>query len=226
MKCANHPETDSVAFCGLCGRALCNLCKHDVRGMVVCESCLAARVQASPLPPIIGAGSGPNPGLAVLLGLIPGVGAIYNGQVIKAMVQVLLFGTLIALSHRVGDSLGEIFGLGAFAFYFYMVIDSYQTARAMALGVHREEWFGLGDFKMNAPLGAGLLIVLGALFLLDNFDIPVFRSLGKFWPVLLIVLGILLLQKRITGSGVASKRGPEPPPPSGGPTNFPGPQGM
>jgi cell wall-active antibiotic response 4TMS protein YvqF len=226
MKCANHPETDSVAFCGLCGRALCNVCKRDVRGMAVCENCLAARVQASPLPPIIGPGSGPNPGLAVLLGLIPGVGAIYNGQVIKAMVQVLMFGALVALSHRVGDALGAIFGLGAFAFYFYMVIDSYQTARAMALGIHREEWFGLGDFKMNAPIGAGLLIVLGAMFLMDNFGIPVFHELGKFWPVLLILLGILLLQKRITASGVTTKRGPEPPPPPSGPPNFPGPQGM
>ncbi len=225
MKCANHPETDSVAFCGLCGRALCNACKRDVRGMAVCETCLAARVQASPLPPIVGVGSGPNPGLAVLLGLIPGVGAIYNGQVVKAMVQVLVFGTLIALSNRAGEALGAIFGLGAFAFYFYMVIDSYQTARAMALGVHREEWFGLGDFKMNAPIGAGLLIVLGAMFLMDNFGIPVFHELGKFWPVLLIVLGILLLQKRITAGG-PTRRGPEPPPPSGGPTNIPGPQGM
>ena len=65
MKCANHPGADSVAFCGLCGRALCPECRRDVRGMVVCESCLAARVQASPLPPIIGLGSGPNPGLAL-----------------------------------------------------------------------------------------------------------------------------------------------------------------
>lgn len=226
MKCANHPEAESVAFCGLCGRALCPECKRDVKGMVVCESCLAARVQASPLPPILGHGSGPNPGLALMLGFIPGVGAIYNGQVVKAMVQVLLFGSIIAISHRVGGGLDAIFGLGAFAFYVYMVIDSYQTARAMALGVHREEWFGLGDFKINAPIGAGLLIILGAMFLLDNFGIPIFRELGRFWPVLLIGLGILLLlQKRITGSGVAPKRGPEPPPPAG-PSNIPGPQGM
>jgi TM2 domain-containing membrane protein YozV len=233
MKCANHPEVDSVAFCGLCGRALCPECKRDVKGMVVCENCLAARVQALPLPPILGPGSGQNPGLALLLGFIPGVGAIYNGQVVKAMVQVLLFGSLIAVSHRVGGPLDAIFGLGAFAFYFYMVIDSYQTARAMALGIHREEWFGLGDFKINAPVGAGLLIILGSMFLLDNFGVPIFSELGRFWPVLLIGLGILLLQRRMAGTGAHGsastnpvKRGPEPPPPPGGPTNIPGSQGL
>ena len=42
MKCANHPLNDASAYCGECGRALCNDCKRDVNGMVYCESCLAA----------------------------------------------------------------------------------------------------------------------------------------------------------------------------------------
>ena len=45
---------------------------------------------------MLGPSEGPNPGLALFLGLIPGVGAIYNGQIVKAMVQVLIFGSLIA----------------------------------------------------------------------------------------------------------------------------------
>jgi hypothetical protein len=88
-----------------------------------------------------------------------------------------------------------------------MVIDSYQTAKAKQLGQRTPEWFGLGDMKMNAPIGAALLIGLGALFLLDNFGIPVFRHLGRYWPVLLIVIGVLLLQRRLGGGG----RGPSPP---------------
>ena len=51
--------------------------------------------------------------------------------------------------------------------------------------------------KMDAPLGAGLLIVLGLLFLLDNLGVPIFSQIGRFWPVLLIVLGLALLQKRL-----------------------------
>lgn len=214
MKCATHSTVDSVAFCGQCGRALCADCKRDVQGMVYCESCLAARLQGSTLPPIIGTGFGPNagpsPGLALVLGFIPGVGAIYNGQLIKAMIQVLIFGSVIALSSRVGGPFDTIFGIGAFAFYFYMVIDSYHTARRKLLGLPTEEWLGLGDFKMNAPIGAALLIGLGVLFLLDNLGIHVFEQISKFWPVLLIVIGLLLLQRR-TGGGASA-----PPPSSGG----------
>ncbi len=192
--------------------------------MAYCENCLAARVQAPPLSPVLGVAGGPSPGVALALGFIPGVGAIYNGQIVKALVQVLVFGSLIAMGDRVGGSVGPVFGLAAAAFYFYMVIDSYQTAKAKILGQPREEWFGLGDLKMNAPVGAALLIGLGALFLLDNLGIPVFRHLGKFWPVLLIVIGVILLQRRVKGGGgPAPSSGPGPvEPPKGGPDNFPG----
>lgn len=197
MKCANHPLNDSVAYCANCGRPLCETCRREVKGTSYCEPCLALRLQ-SPLWNIGGQlGAASSPGVALALGFIPGVGAIYNGQIVKAMVQVLLFGSLIALVHRVGGPLGPIFGLVAFAFYFYMVIDSYQTAKARHLGQPTPEWFGLNDLKLDAPFGAGLLIVLGLLFLLDNFGIPIFSQIGKFWPVLLIVLGLGLLQKRL-----------------------------
>jgi hypothetical protein len=165
--------------------------------------------------------------LALGLGFIPGVGAIYNGQILKAMVQVLIFGSLIALGDRVHGPLDTIFGLGAAAFYFYMVIDSFQTAKAKQLGKPAPEWFGMGDMKMNAPIGAALLIGLGALFLLDNFGIPVFSQIGKFWPVLLIVLGFLLLQRRLGGHKPVTPAGPASPEKlSEGPSNIPGPRGL
>ena len=222
MKCPTHPSVDATAFCGQCGRALCPDCKREVRGMIYCESCLAARLHSSNFPPILGPGGGPQPGLALFLGFIPGVGAIYNGQIVKAMVQVLIFGSLIALSDKVGGPMDTIFGLGAAAFYFYMVIDSYQTARRKLLGQPTEEWLGLGEFKMNAPIGAGLLIALGALFLLDNLRVHVFTHISRFWPVLLIVIGVILLQRRMGGG--------TPPPPGtgtaspGAPPNVQGPR--
>jgi LiaI-LiaF-like transmembrane region len=226
MKCANHPETDSMAFCAQCGRALCEACKHDVKGMAYCEECLAAHLHAfNPLAHSLGGGS--SPGIALALGFIPGVGAIYNGQVIKGMVQVLLFGCLIALGDRVGGPFDTIFGLGAAAFYFYMVIDSFQTAKAKMLGRPTPEWFGLSDMKMNAPIGASLLIGLGVLFLLDNFGVPVIREIGKFWPILLILVGVALLQRRMSGGSAQTPPGaPAPGANKEGPGNIPGPQGM
>ncbi|HKS97751.1 MAG TPA: DUF5668 domain-containing protein [Terriglobia bacterium] len=234
MKCTNHPEVDSVAFCGQCGRPLCKDCVREVKGMIYCETCLATRMSAGlTLPPILGPSGGPQPGVALLLGFIPGVGAIYNGQILKAMVQVLIFGSLIAISDKVESPMDTIFGLGAAAFYFYMVIDSYQTARRKLLGEPTEEWLGLGDFKLNAPIGAALLIGLGALFLLDNLGIHVFSHISKFWPVLLIVIGLVLLQRRM-GSGSSAHHATHPPasgnPPGSGsggaPPNVQGTRGL
>ncbi len=228
MKCANHPLNDASVYCGQCGRALCSDCKRDVSGMVYCETCLANRLH-SPLPPWGGVGNNPSPGVALGLGFIPGVGAIYNGQIAKAIVQVLIFGSLIALGDRVRDPLDTIFGLGAAAFYFYMVIDSFQTAKAKCAGKPVPEWFGLGDLKFNAPLGAALLIGLGVLFLLDNLGVPVINQIGKYWPILLIVAGFLLLQRRMAGPKPPSAELPAPPPPgkpSEGPSNIPGAKGL
>ncbi len=222
MKCANHPTVDAVAYCGQCGRALCAECKREVAGTVYCETCLAARLHS----PLTSSGVAGSPGVALALGFIPGVGAIYNGQVSKAIVQVLIFGSLIGLSNRIPGPFGVIFGLGAFAFYFYMVIDSYQTARAKELGRPVEEWFGLGEANLNLtmkkPLGPALLIALGVLFLLDNLGIPVFNSIGRFWPVLLIVVGILLLQRRTTAGRAEPDTHPAPPAP---PNEARGPEG-
>jgi len=226
MKCANHPLNDANAYCGQCGRAVCNDCKRDVSGMVYCENCLTARLR-SPLPPGGGVGGGPSPGLALGLGFIPGVGAIYNGQVTKAIMQVLIFGSLIALGDRVHGPLDTIFGLGAAAFYFYMVIDSFQTAKAKCMGKPVPEWFGLTEVKVNAPIGAALLIGLGVLFLLDNLGVPVINQISRFWPILLIVAGFLVLQRRMSGPKPPDPIIPPPPDtPGGGPSNIPGSKGL
>jgi hypothetical protein len=162
------------------------------------------------------------------LGFIPGVGAIYNGQITKAILQVLIFGSLIVLHNRTYGGLETLFGLGAWAFYFYMVIDSFQTAKAMSAGKPVPEWFGYREMKLNAPVGAALLIVLGVLFLLDNLGVPVISQLGKYWPVLLIVAGVLVLQRRMRGGSPP----PAPPSPpqtdksSERPNNIPGAKGL
>jgi hypothetical protein len=222
MKCANHPLVDATAYCGQCGRSLCNDCKREVRGMIYCEACLASRLTGS----VLGPTTGPSPGVALALGFIPGVGAAYNGQVAKGLVQVLIFITLWALAQRV-----DALGWAVAAFWVYLVIDSYQTAKAKCAGQPAPEWFGLGELKMTPPIGAGILIALGGLFLLDNLGIHVFRQVDKFWPVLLIAVGLLILQRRMSGG----RRPPPPMPPSGpgpsggtgeGPTNIPGPQGL
>ena len=47
MNCAYHPQTAAVAYCRTCGKALCQSCARNVRGVVYCEDCLAAGWKAS-----------------------------------------------------------------------------------------------------------------------------------------------------------------------------------
>ena len=71
-------------------------------GTVYCEEHVpagdgaAAAGRARAAPAAI-ANPGVSPGLAFLLGLIPGVGAIYNGQYAKGLVHVLILGMLISI---------------------------------------------------------------------------------------------------------------------------------
>jgi len=227
MKCANHVEVESVAFCGYCGKPVCGECRKEVRGTSYCEACLAERLQPPKEAAKTKPAGTPNPGVALGLGFIPGVGAIYNGQVMKAIAQVLIFGSLIAMGDRVSGSAEGLFGLATAAFYFYMVIDSFQTAKRKSQGLPVEEWFGLGDARLNAPIGAALLIGLGVMFLLDNLGVAVFPLVGRFWPLGLIAIGVLMLRKRLQGDATPAPPSFPPEPPKPGPGSFPGgPQSM
>jgi len=102
MNCAVHTDTPAVAFCRTCGKALCENCKRDVMGAIYCEPCIAARLQAAvaagpgqPVVPVAAVPNAPSPGIAMLLGFIPGVGAMYNGQFMKGFVHAMIRRTKI-----------------------------------------------------------------------------------------------------------------------------------
>uniref|UniRef100_A0A7V5CS89 B box-type domain-containing protein n=1 Tax=Acidobacterium capsulatum TaxID=33075 RepID=A0A7V5CS89_9BACT len=147
MNCTNHPDQPVAAYCQNCGKALCAACVRPVSSNVYCEQCLAEKlgVGAAPaasangpaIPQMPGA---PNPGLAALLGIIPGVGAMYNGQYVKAIVHVLVFVVLVGLANS-----HDIFGIFIAAWFFYQVFDAYHTARARRFGLPVPDPFGLND---------------------------------------------------------------------------------
>lgn len=60
--------------------------------------------------------------------------------------------------------------------------------------------------------GTGLvLIVIGVAFLLTNLGIVEYYDLVRFWPLILIAVGVrIVLRDRKSGSGPASR--PPPPP--------------
>jgi TM2 domain-containing membrane protein YozV len=160
MNCVNHTESPVSAYCQNCGKPLCDQCVRSVAGVIYCEPCLAAKLgvpgavpgsytstnvgdssqyQYAAIPPI-GLEPGPNPGLATLLGFIPGVGAMYNGQFVKALVHVLVFVVLIGITDEHG-----IFGLFIAAWVFYQVFDANQTAKARRDGLPLPDPFGLNE---------------------------------------------------------------------------------
>jgi hypothetical protein len=169
MKCANHPDREHAAFCQNCGKPLCQECTRVVGTAVFCELCLAAKLSgagapppaggpysyegnvnyaapgAIPPPPISGE---PNPGLAALLGFIPGVGAMYNGQYAKGVVHLIVFAILVSLANENG-----IFGLFVAGWIFYQVIEAHHTARARRDGTPLPNPFGLNDLSERLGFG-------------------------------------------------------------------------
>lgn len=152
MNCANHPDRERTAFCQSCGKPLCAECVRTIGSQIFCEPCFVARgsgVGVPPpgiYPPVPGAG--PSPGLAALLGFIPGVGAMYNGQYAKGIVHLMVFAVLVSLAGENG-----VFGLFVAGWIFYMAIEAYHTARARRDGTPLPNPFGLND--LGERLGFG-----------------------------------------------------------------------
>jgi hypothetical protein len=108
------------------------------------------------IPPPAAPGA-PNPGLAALLGFIPGVGAMYNGQYAKGVVHLVVFAILVSLADENG-----IFGLFVAGWVFYQVIEAHHTARARRDGTPLPNPFGLND--LGERLGFGKAWTTGTTY--------------------------------------------------------------
>ena len=204
MNCANHSEQAAVAFCRTCGKPLCPNCTRDVRGVIYCESCLAARIEGAgapgtpaafvpptqpgftpvALPPPVSRASGsggPNPAVAgILAGFFPfGVGAVYCSQYAKGLAHLLIFALLIFASDHAG-SWGWIFGIGIAFFYVYQIIDAVRTARALQEGQPAPDPLGLGQtFGMGEKLDTSKVPV-GAVIMIGLGVLFLLHTMG-FW---------------------------------------------
>jgi hypothetical protein len=160
MNCANHPDRERASFCQNCGKPLCTDCVRNVGNSIFCEPCLTAKVVGTPPrpgygytavppgPPPVAPGE-PNPSIAALLGIIPGVGAMYNEQYAKGIVHLVVFAILISLASNVNG----IFGLFIAGWECYMVIEAHHTARARRDGTPLPNPFGLNDLSERLGFG-------------------------------------------------------------------------
>ena len=90
----------------------------------------------------------PNPGLAFLLGFVPGVGAMFNGQYAKGVVHLIVFAVLVSLADQNG-----IFGIFVAAWIFYQAFEAHHTARARRDGTLLPNPFGLNDIGERLGFG-------------------------------------------------------------------------
>jgi hypothetical protein len=219
-------EANIIGYCRVCGKALdesnataaegtlyCT--EHGPQGQVAASASTppplpgeppspytAPAYHAAP-PPVPKADARVSPGLAFILGFIPGVGAVYNGQYAKGLVHVVIFGSIISiLSSGAARGFEPLFGLMIPTFVFYMCFEAYHTAKKRRDGEMVDEFSGLVRRDSMAPsrfpLAPALLIAFGILFLLDNLEVLKIGRLLRYWPAALIVLGLYLLYERIT----------------------------
>ena len=213
MKCAVHSEVDAVGYCRNCGKAMCSACVRPVRDVLYCEDCLAtivgipgavpagapnpaASAPGVPPPAPVPGRSTSSPGIAFVLGFFPGLGAVYNGEYNKALIHIVVFAAMIVgLSSDIGDAANTVLGLLLAGFIFYMAFDAMRTARAKNLGETPAD--PLESWSKDRPIGPIILIALGLLFLLNNFNWFPFYRLGRLWPLILIGVGVLMFRNRL-----------------------------
>jgi|HubBroStandDraft_3_1064219.scaffolds.fasta_scaffold252445_1 Domain of unknown function (DUF5668)/B-box zinc finger len=198
MKCAVHTDVDATGFCRHCGKPLCPECTRDVRGALYCEDCLSGIVFGAPAAatqPVKPATS--RPGAALVLGFVPGLGAVYNGEYVKALIHVCIFGALIAsFSADLPGFVYPFLGIAMGCFYFYMPIDAYRVAKARETGEPAPELLPLKGIEGQLPTGPVILIGLGVLMLFGNFGLFHSRVFEKMWPLGLIALGAWIIMRR------------------------------
>jgi TM2 domain-containing membrane protein YozV len=212
MNCQNHPEIPATAYCRTCGKPVCEQCRRDAHGTVFCTEHIPATAGAPAPPPASGAvppsaipASYPradvSPGLALFLGFIPGVGAIYNGQYVKGLVHAVIFGVIISILDSGSGGLEVVMSMLLTAWIFYMAFEAQHTAQKRRNGEPVDEYSSVLSFRggNNAPVAGIVLVVLGALLLLNTLNLVNFAYLERYWPALLIAAGVYLLYTRLGG---------------------------
>jgi TM2 domain-containing membrane protein YozV len=149
MDCVNHSGTTATAFCQSCGKALCATCVRNApAGQILCEPCHNAW-QSFQQPFVAQHPGAPNPAAAAVLGLIPGVGAMYNGQFFKGLIHVVIFAVLISITQHYG-----VFGIFIGAWVLYQSFEAFHTAKARRDGQPLPDPLGLNELGSWLNIGS------------------------------------------------------------------------
>ena len=203
-------EATIVGYCRACGKGLAESDVQRSHGAMYCKE-HAPLEGAAPSPYTTSSYNPPpsnsaiSPGVAFVLGLIPGVGAIYNGQYAKGLVHVAVIGLAISLlSSDAANGYEPLVVLLMVAFWAYMPFEAYHTAQARLAG-HPVDDDARPENGSRFPATPVILIFLGAILLLNNLGLLELRRALRFWPVLLIGAGLYMLYNRYSLPGGPGK---------------------
>ena len=126
------------------------------------------------------------------------LGAFYNGQIVKGIFYILIFAGLISIQDSPGGQPFKAFML--VGFILFQIFDSINSAKAinMAAAGEKSGKEARSDFLSEAETSGSIfwgavLIILGFLMILANFEIILYETLFDFWPVAIIVIGLKLI---------------------------------
>ncbi|MEN3333096.1 MAG: hypothetical protein V7641_2461 [Blastocatellia bacterium] len=195
MTCSYHTQSAARVQCTSCNRGLCAACDHRIKGYAYCQDCIVRGIESLSHHRYQPGRSKTKARLAALCALIPGMGAVYNRQNLKAVVHFVSIVGLFNLTKL--HILPGLFSLAGMAVYIYSMMDAYRTAERISQGDSAEA--DEARFKQRlakrAPvLGVGL-IVLGALMVIQILRPFAFINPARLLPVALIILGGYLLTK-------------------------------
>jgi hypothetical protein len=143
-----------------------------------------------------------SPALAAILSFLPGVGSMYNGLFLKGIIQLIIFAGLVEAQSRGGGQ--PFLGILLAGYIFYAIFDAVHdaqkiNARAGAGESHLTAEIELEVEKPSGSISWGLILIgLGLVFLLANFDVISWDSFLKFWPLALLLLGLKLIIDHFT----------------------------
>lgn len=200
MNCAYHIHNAAVVNCNGCGKPLCAVCDHRIKGFPFCQDCIVSGIdllrqhKQSSYAPYVKRQTSPL--IATILSAIcPGLGAAYNGQTSKSLIYFAVFVGLFQMAVLTGMAL---FVLGFLGMWVFAAVDAWRTAQAIRSGVTPDDAQDIlvQRFSGNPKAWGIVLTVLGASFFLQTF--LNLKFITKFvLPVLLIGLGLYLLREYI-----------------------------
>jgi hypothetical protein len=196
MKCSYHPAVESQEACSACSKLLCSECTHKIKGKAYCQDCLVegaewiSTIKGLRLP-------SDSPRRAALCAIIPGLGAVYNSEYLKAVTYFAVWAALVMMGNRIGG----VFIFGSFVFVLFTIFDAYRSAEAMVRKQLKSDAAAEAHPQQDKTIiGWGIiLMILGVIFLLQNI-LP-YYFLNHLWPVIFILLGAYLVYRAMQNQG-------------------------